>query len=87
MRCSTEDIAHEVQDAACVLQVRYVICRGTLPPWSVFPELQLLDVSANSVTGSLPPDYADLKQLQTLLLSANQLNGCAQSIFMFYMYG
>ena len=39
----------------------------------------MFDVSANSIEGSLPPDYADLKQLRVLLLSANQLHGCAQT--------
>ena len=42
--------------------------------------LTLLDLTANSLEGSLPPDYADMKQLQLLLLSANQLRGCAQSM-------
>ena len=56
------------------------LCRGTLPPWSMFAKLGRLDLSANRIEGSLPPDYADLKQLRMLLLSANQLNGCAQSM-------
>lgn len=55
-------------------------CRGTLPPWSRPSKLETLDVTANSIEGSLPQDYADMNQLKELILSANQLRGCAQSI-------
>ena len=51
--------------------------RGTLRPWPALTKLQALDLTANSFSGTLPSDYADLKQLKMLLLSANQLTGCA----------
>ena len=54
--------------------------RGGLPPASMFRNLQELDLSNNSMSGSLPPDYAGLQQLQMLMLSANQLTGCAQTM-------
>lgn len=44
------------------------------------PGLVALDLTANSIKGSLPPEYANMKKLGWLLLSANQLDGCAQSI-------
>ena len=69
------------QDALAALvrsSTFFVFCRGTLPPWPASAKLELLDLTANSITGSLPPAYADLRQLKMLLLSANQLHGCAQ---------
>ena len=30
-------------------------CRGTLPPWSSFRKLEMLDLTSNSIEGSLPP--------------------------------
>ena len=57
--------------------------RGTLPPWSAHTSLDTLDLSANSITGSLPPDYANFPQLTTLLLSDNQLHGCAHVMAVF----
>ena len=52
-------------------------CRGTLRPWPALAKLELLDLTANSLSGTLPPDFADPKQLKTLRLSANRLTGCA----------
>ena len=60
----------------------YVMCRGTLPPWSNLSKLETLDLTANSIEGTLPPDYTDLKQLRALLLSANRLHGCAHGMCM-----
>ena len=74
--------AHKAQvEAWCTWYCDMVVtCRGTLPAWSKFSKLEVLDLSANSIEGTLPPDYRDLKQLRVLLLSANQLCGCAENL-------
>ena len=38
----------------------------------------VLDLTNNSITGSLLPAYANLTQLDMLQLAANQLTGCAR---------
>lgn len=43
-------------------------------------ELEELDLSANMLENSLPPDYVYLRHLKILVLSANQLNGYAQKM-------
>ena len=40
-----------------------------------FPALQMLDLSGNTIDGSLPEWGQHLQQLQQLMLSSNQLQG------------
>ena len=49
---------------------------GIIPPNLEYSQnLTYLDVSFNNLIGDIPSSIGDLKQLQTLYLTANQLTG------------
>ena len=49
---------------------------GSIPSdWTIIPDLVILDLLVNKVTGGIPPDIGNLLKLKKLVVSNNQLIG------------
>ncbi|KAL1324776.1 MDIS1-interacting receptor like kinase 2-like [Arachis ipaensis] len=75
--CSWRGITCDLQGSVTTINLAYTELSGTLHNlnFSSFPNLLILDLKTNNLTGTIPQNIGVLSKLQFLDLSTNYLNG------------